>query len=80
MKSRVLKRAAVGTMTACMLTTAAAAPPRPSFDWDTVVNNNDAMPPLLERNFNSYNQPSVNANGQVVFRARSRGGPGALFA
>jgi hypothetical protein len=49
--------------------------PAPTFDWTTVVNNNDLMPPLKERNFNSYNQPSVNLKGLVVIRARSRGGP-----
>ncbi len=49
--------------------------PAPNFDWTTVVNNNDLMPPLKERNFNSYNQPSVNLKGLVVIRARSRGGP-----
>ncbi|MEJ2273132.1 MAG: hypothetical protein P8Y01_00905 [Woeseiaceae bacterium] len=45
------------------------------FKWDTVVNNNDLIPPLLVRTFNSYNQPSVNIDGVVVIRARSRGGP-----
>ena len=45
------------------------------FQWNTVVNNNDRMPPLGTRNFNSYNQPSVNTHGLVVIRARSRGGP-----
>jgi hypothetical protein len=49
--------------------------PAPTFDWVTVVNNSDLMPPLSVRNFNSYNQPSVNVNGLVVIRARSRGGP-----
>lgn len=44
-------------------------------DWTTVVNNNDLIPPLYLRNFNSYNQPSVNTDGVVVIRARSRGGP-----
>jgi len=33
------------------------------------------MPPLAVRHFNSYNQPSVNVEGLVVLRARSRGGP-----
>lgn len=54
---------------------AGAKPPAGAFDWTTVVNNNDLMPPLEVRNFNSYNQPSVNADGFVVIRARSRGGP-----
>jgi len=58
------------------------------FTWSTVVNNGDYMPtdlcdPTVPapssppcRTFNSYNQPSVNANELVVFRARSRGGQG----
>jgi hypothetical protein len=63
-----------------------AAPPLPViFDWTTVVNNNDFMPGSgrwvngiwTEKNFNSYNQPSVNAKGVVVIRARSRGGEGS---
>jgi hypothetical protein len=54
---------------------AASARGKPRFQWVTVVNNNDLMPPLAVRNFNSYNQPSVNLNGVVVIRARSRGGP-----
>jgi hypothetical protein len=54
---------------------AAATPPAPGFEWVTVVNNNDLMPPASVRNFNSYNQPSVNIDGLVVIRARSRGGP-----
>lgn len=43
--------------------------------WATVVNNGDSMPDTT-RTFNSYNQPSVNADGLVVLRARSRGGQG----
>ena len=51
-----------------------AAPP--NFTWATVVNNNDQMPGAPgERTFNSYNQPSVNVDGLVVIRVRSRGGP-----
>jgi hypothetical protein len=56
-----------------------AAPPLPaaSFEWTTVVNNNDTMPEApSNRKFNSYNQPSVNAAGRVVIRARSTGGGG----
>jgi hypothetical protein len=63
---------------------AGAAPPAPyGFTWSTVVNNTDFMPttgcasdPAKCKPFNSYNQPSVNVNGLVVIRARSRGGPG----
>ena len=49
--------------------------PRPPSTGLTVVNNNDVMPGAPgARTFNSYNQPSVNLDGLVVFRARSRGG------
>jgi hypothetical protein len=65
---------AITTM-AAIAATVEAAPPGPGFEWATVVNNNDLMPPLEVRNFNSYNQPSVNEDGLVVIRARSRGGP-----
>ena len=50
--------------------------PSPPLTWKTVVNNNDLMPPWYTRQFNSYNQPSVNLSGLVVIRARSRGGSG----
>lgn len=54
-----------------------AAPPSPPwFEWTTVVNNTDLMPEST-KNFNSYNQPSVNERGLVVIRARSRGGEGS---
>ncbi|MGZ8137026.1 MAG: hypothetical protein ACXW1W_09230 [Methylococcaceae bacterium] len=43
--------------------------------WATVVNNGDVMPGSTKV-FNSYNQPAVNVNGLVVFRARSQGGEG----
>jgi len=79
MKTRYLQSLflAVGaaTMAATALPAAAAPKPKAGFDWATVVNNNDLMPPLEVRNFNSYNQPSVNLDGLVVIRARSRGGP-----
>ena len=62
------------------------APPESPFTWSTVVNNGDyvptdlcdpAVPPSPScRTFNSYNQPSVNADRRVVIRARSRGGQG----
>jgi hypothetical protein len=40
--------------------------------WITVVNNLDLIPGTAV-NFNSYNQPSLNTSGLVVFRARSKG-------
>jgi hypothetical protein len=76
MKTRHLKLLFLAVGAATMAATAAAAPkPKSTFDWTTVVNNTDLMPPLEVRNFNSYNQPSVNVDGLVVIRARSRGGP-----
>jgi hypothetical protein len=61
---------------ATVVTSTAVADEKESvFQWNTVINNNDVMPPLETRNFNSYNQPSVNLHGVVVIRARSRGGP-----
>jgi hypothetical protein len=40
--------------------------------WSTVVNNGDVMPNSTKL-FNSYNQPSIDSSGFVVFRARSKG-------
>lgn len=44
--------------------------------WRTIVNNANVMPGAA-LTFNSFNQPSVNSNGVVVFRARSKGSAGA---
>jgi hypothetical protein len=41
--------------------------------WETVVNNATLIPNAGTKTFSSYNQPSVNASGFVVFRARSTG-------
>lgn len=42
--------------------------------WRTVANNGDMVPEdIAGRTFNSYNPPSVNTTGFVVFRGRSRG-------
>jgi hypothetical protein len=51
-----------------------AADPFP-LPWQTVVNNGDPIP-TTAKNFNAYNQPSINDAGLVVFRARSQGGQG----
>jgi hypothetical protein len=45
------------------------------YNFTTVVNNGEIIPET-SRLFNSYNQPSVNGSGLVVFRARSQGGQG----
>jgi len=64
-------------LTAVSTQAAPKSSPKSSFEWVTVVNNNDEMPGTPgRRTFNSYNQPSVNLDGLVVFRARSRGGSG----
>ncbi|MCJ7838951.1 MAG: hypothetical protein MUP61_07050, partial [Burkholderiales bacterium] len=50
-----------------------------TYEWYTAVNNGDLVPGTAKF-FNSYNQPAVNDDGRVVFRARSRGGQGAQGA
>ena len=47
----------------------AAAPQR---QWVTVADNG-YLAPGSTKNFNSYNQPSVNSSGVVAFRARTQG-------
>lgn len=67
---------AVAVIALTVATIATAAPPAGNFKWKTVVNKADTMPnSTTGRTFNSFNQPSVNTEGLVVFRARSRGGP-----
>jgi len=41
--------------------------------WEVVVNNGFQIPGYPGRFYNSYNPPSVNSGGMVVFRARSTG-------
>lgn len=55
--------------------TAPAANAATTLSWETVVNNTMTFPGDT-RSFNSYNQPSVNNAGLVVFRARTQGGGG----
>lgn len=45
--------------------------------WVTVVNNTFTPPGVSDKNFFSYNQPSVNSDGEVVFRARAKASTGA---
>lgn len=65
----------------CGVAWAQKGPPAPpivlpvKLNWQTVVNNG-VMVPGDSRKFNSYNEPSVNVNQLVVFRARSKGGSG----
>ncbi len=60
------------TIIGCRETTVLPVPPTPEPTWRTVVNNGD-LAPGSDKNFNSYNQPSVNASGTVAFRARTQG-------
>jgi hypothetical protein len=46
--------------------------------WVKVVNSADSPPGNPTINFFSYNQPSINADGQLVFRARAKGPSGEL--
>ncbi len=48
-----------------------------SFNWRKVVDNNANPPGIATEKFFSYNQPSVNNNGLVVFRARAKKPTGA---
>lgn len=60
---------------ACCISAALAQP----VDWNTAVNDNDEAPDGRPGStFFSYNQPSINESGQLVFRARSRVGTGSL--
>jgi hypothetical protein len=70
---------ALAAMTAAAVPAFVDADPQPpaTLSWATVANNGDCIPldpPFCSpKNFNSYNQPSVNAAGRVVFRARGKG-------
>ena len=55
-----------------LLATPALAKDAPRFTWTTVANSATAAPPS-DKSFNSFNQPSVNTSGLVVFRARTKG-------
>jgi hypothetical protein len=48
-----------------------------AFTWSTVANSAVVVPGGDGRTFNSFNQPSVNDEGLVVLRGRSKGGQSA---
>ena len=54
------------------LSAPAGAAASPQLSWSTVVNIADPAPGST-RKFNSFNQPSINADGTAVFRARTKG-------
>ena len=49
-----------------------------SVSWITIANNTMQMP-NSSQNFNSYNQPSINVNGTVVFKGQGKGSSGPTF-
>lgn len=70
---RTLVQSFAVTLGALALVPGAALGADPVFSWQTVVNNGVTVPGDT-RTFNSYNQPSINVNRMVLFRARSKGG------
>lgn len=70
---------AIAPMVAAALGLAAPAANSQVLKWVAIVNNGDIIPGT-DTNFNSYNQPGINADGLVVFRARSAGGGGEASA
>ena len=76
LKQRTFRPAAIAAAVACIFGWSGAIA-GPVLDWTTVVNNGDTVPNTdPSKKFNSYNQPSINDAGLVVFRARSQGGQG----
>jgi len=64
----------MGVLVAAIAVAAAAEQPDPEdIGWRVVANNGHSIPGHASRYFNSYNPPSVNQRGLVVFRARSTG-------
>lgn len=70
--TKTLRHAMVAFVSAVTTLPVLATPPVSPFAWQTVVNNNYTMPSSTKK-FSSYNQPSVNVDGLVVIRARSKG-------
>jgi hypothetical protein len=66
---------AVASAILCVTGAATASADDLAYEWYPVATNGDLVPGT-SRLFNSYNQPAVNDDGRVVFRARSRGGQG----
>jgi len=73
MESKAILATAVALL--CVSGSPAADAGDLTYEWYTAANNGDLIPGTGKL-FNSYNQPAVNKNGMVVFRARSRGGQG----
>ena len=75
MKNNRIPCVMIGALAAMLwpsIQTIHAVPLPEELSWSTVVNNMNTIPDT-GKVFNSYNQPSINAWGHVVFRARSKG-------
>jgi hypothetical protein len=73
MKTNLIKLWQLGGIAAAALSIASADNLPANVAWGKVVNNQSAMPGTDAKPFNSYNQPSLNTAGYVVFRARAKG-------
>ncbi len=71
MKARTRTFLESGLIFALLAISSRAYAQESTFDWKTVVNNGDQIPGSTEQFF-SYNQPSINQQGLVVFRARAK--------
>jgi len=72
-KRNILIAAAVATV---LLGLPAVGQGQAAAEWQVVTDNTREIPGFAGRTLNSYNDPSVNSRGFVVFRARSTGKQG----
>jgi hypothetical protein len=72
-RRNIVIAAAVAT---ALLACPAVAQGQAAFEWKVVTDNMREIPGFAGRTLNSYNDPSVNSQGLVVFRARSTGKQG----
>jgi hypothetical protein len=72
-RRNIIMAAAVAT---ALLGLPAVGQSQAAFDWQVVTDNTIDIPGYSGRTLNSYNDPSVNSDGFVVFRARSTGKQG----
>jgi hypothetical protein len=75
-KKNLLELSSVGIAAIALSTLPTLPAAAATFTNFTPVVNNSYLIPETDHFFNSYNQPSVNDRGLVVFRARSQGGSG----
>ncbi len=70
------RRKAMAVLVTVVFLSGGVAKATPVFSWSTVVNNADSVPGAPGNNFFSYNQPSIDNAGLVVFRARAKASTG----